>query len=113
MNKAVKTGTIYPIVLLLFPKQRKEPITDASHVKNVLARFNKLEDVSDKDRYQAFANIKKAAEHYGIEVHKTNWHSLGKNPHTKTPSNDESEMIEEGKTTLFIFGFYLEGRPDY
>lgn len=77
-----------PDSVFAFPKQRKEPLTDASHVKNALARFDQVEDVSDKDRDQAFANIKKAAEHYGIEVHEKSWHDLGKKPHTKNPSND-------------------------
>src|SRR5918911_1102450 len=70
-----------------FPKQRKEPLTDASHVKNALARFDQVEGVSDKDRDLAFANIKKAAEHYGIHVEERSWHDLGKRPHTKNPAH--------------------------
>ncbi len=70
-----------------FPKQRKEPLTDASHVKNALARFDQVEDVSEADRDLAFANIKKAAEHYGIDVEETNWHQLGTKPHTKNPAH--------------------------
>ncbi len=70
-----------------FPKQRKEPITDASHVKNALARFDQVEDVSDEDRDLAFANIKKAAKHYDINVEESNWHQLGKQPHTKNPAH--------------------------
>jgi hypothetical protein len=65
-----------------FPKQRKEPLTDASHVRNALARFDQVEDVSDADRDLAFANIRKAAEHFGVEVAETSWHQLGKRPHT-------------------------------
>ena len=70
-----------------FPEQRKEPLTDASHVRNALARFDQVEGVSDKDRELAFANIKKAAEHYGVDVGEDDWHDLGKRPHTKNPSN--------------------------
>jgi len=70
-----------------FPKQRKEPLTDASHVKNALARFDQVEDVSDEDRDVAFANIKKAAEHYDVEVEEDNWRQLGKKPHTKNPAH--------------------------
>ena len=70
-----------------FPKQRKEPITDANHVKNALARFDQVQDVSDADRDLAFANIKKAAQHYGIDVEESNWHELGKHPHTKNPAH--------------------------
>ena len=74
-----------PESVYAFPKQRKEPLTDASHVKNALARFDQVEDVSDEDRDLAFANIKKAAGHYGIDVEEKNWHELGKKPHTKNP----------------------------
>src|SRR5215212_8001949 len=66
-----------------FPKQRKEPLTDASHVRNALARFDQVEGVSDADREQAFSNIKKAAEHFGVNVEEDNWKQLGKKPHTK------------------------------
>src|SRR5262245_21127415 len=71
-----------------FPKQRKEPLTDASHVKNALARFDQVEDVSENDRDLAFANIKKAAEHYDVEVEETSWRDLGKRPHTRNPSQN-------------------------
>ena len=76
-----------PDSVFAFPKQRKEPLTDASHVKNALARFDQVQDVSDRDRDLAFANIKKAAEYYGINVEEENWHQLGKKPHTKNPAH--------------------------
>jgi len=76
-----------PDSVFAFPKERKEPLTDASHVKNALARFDQVEDVSDKDRDLAFANIRKAAEHYGVNVEEENWHQLGKKPHTKNPAH--------------------------
>jgi hypothetical protein len=64
-----------------FPTQRKEPITDASHVKAALARFDQVGGVSDADRDQAFANIQKAAAHYDINVEEKSWHDLGKKSH--------------------------------
>jgi hypothetical protein len=63
-----------------FPKQRKEPLTDASHVQNALARFDQVQDVSDSDRDLAFANIQKAAKHYDVEMQEKDWHELGKTP---------------------------------
>src|SRR5262252_8097265 len=51
-----------------FPEQRKEPLTDASHVRNAIARFDQVEGVTDADRELAFANIKKAAAHYGVSI---------------------------------------------
>jgi hypothetical protein len=71
-----------------FPKQRKEPLTDASHVQNALARFDQVEDVSDTDRELAFANIKKAARHFGVDVDESSWKDLGKKPHTRNPAHD-------------------------
>jgi hypothetical protein len=46
---------------LHFPNSGKEPLTDARHVRNAIARFDQTIDVSDEDRELAFANIKKAA----------------------------------------------------
>ncbi len=71
-----------------FPKQRKEPLTDASHVRNALARFDQVSDVSDEDRELAFANIKKAAQHYGIDVEEKSWRDLGSRPHTRNRAHN-------------------------
>jgi hypothetical protein len=69
-----------PDSVYAFPKERKEPLTDASHVRNAIARFDQVKDVSDNEREQAFANIKKAAEHYGVEMTETKWQDLGRHP---------------------------------
>jgi hypothetical protein len=70
-----------------FPQSRKEPMTDASHVRNALARFDQVTDVSDADRDLAFANIKKAAKHYGIAIRETDWHQLGRMAGSNTRGN--------------------------
>src|SRR5690349_14737527 len=75
-----------PKSVFAFPEQRKEPLTDASHVRNALARFDQVQDVSDRDRELAFANIKKAAKHFDVDVSEASWKDLGKKPHTKNPS---------------------------
>jgi hypothetical protein len=72
-----------------FPKQRKEPLTDAAHVKNALARFDQVKGVSDEDRDLAFANIKKAAQYYGIDVAENDWRDLGRKPHTPNPAHTQ------------------------
>ena len=77
-----QTGEVHdraelPESVFAFPAQRKEPLTDAAHVRNALARFDQVEGVTDADRDLAFANIKKAAAHYGVEVHETDWRNLG------------------------------------
>ncbi len=61
-----------------FPKQRKEPLTDATHVRNALARFDQVAGVSDADRERAFANIKAAARHFHVEVRESSWKELMK-----------------------------------
>lgn len=66
-----------PNTAFAFPRSRKEPITDASHVRSALARFNQVKNVSDADRDLAFANIKKAAKYYNIELRETDWRQLG------------------------------------
>ncbi|HEU6451047.1 MAG TPA: DUF6582 domain-containing protein [Gemmatimonadaceae bacterium] len=76
-----------PDDVFAFPKQRKEPLTDARHVQNALARFDQVEGVSDEDRELAFSNIKKAAKHYGLNVEESDWHQLGKHPHTENPAH--------------------------
>jgi len=67
-----------PNSVFAFPKKRKEPLTDANHVRNALARFDQVEDVSDEEREQAFANIKKAAKHYEVEMTVKSWRDLVK-----------------------------------
>ena len=51
-----------------FPKERKEPLTDAKHVRNAIARFGQVEDVSQTERDAAWRRIRTAAKKYGIEV---------------------------------------------
>ncbi len=69
-----------PDSVYAFPKQRKEPLTDARHVRNAIARFDQVEDVSNEERNAAFANIKKAARHYDVAIAEKSWHDLGKKP---------------------------------
>lgn len=69
------------------PEQRKLPVTDASHVRAALARFDQVEGISDADRELAFANLRKAAEHFGVEVAEERWQELGRHPHTRNPAH--------------------------
>lgn len=74
-----------PDSVYAFPKKKKEPMSDASHVRNAMARFDQVKDVSDEERDQAFANIQAAAKHYGVDVKETSWRDFGKQPHTRRP----------------------------
>jgi len=51
------TESDLPASVYAFPKQRKEPLTDAQHVRNAVARFDQVIEVSDEDRDLAFVNI--------------------------------------------------------
>jgi hypothetical protein len=62
-----------------FPKQRKEPLEDASHVRNAIARFDQVEGVSDHERDEAWTRIRAAAKKFGVEVNESSWRELGKN----------------------------------
>lgn len=76
----VTTRSPLPDTVFAFPRQRKEPLTDAAHVRNAVARFDQVIDVSDADRSLAFANIEKAADYYDVDLSETNWHQLGVHP---------------------------------
>jgi hypothetical protein len=67
-----------PDSVYAFPQHRKEPITDASHVRNALARFDQVQDVTDEERDLAFANIQKAAEYYDVKMEEKDWRELGR-----------------------------------
>jgi hypothetical protein len=61
-----------------FAKQRKEPLEDASHVRNAIARFDQVKDVTDAERDAAWKRIKTAARKHGVEVSEKSWRELGK-----------------------------------
>ena len=61
-----------------FPKERKEPLNDADHVRNAMARFNQVEGVSDSERDEAWRRIKKAADKFGVEIHEKSGRELGR-----------------------------------
>lgn len=63
-----------------FPGRRIAPLTGAAHVRDALAHFGELTDVSDEERDLAFENIRKAAEHYRVDIQGTDWRQLGTRP---------------------------------
>ena len=73
-----------------FPGKRKEPMTDASHVRNAIARFDQVKDVTDSEREQAFTNLKAAAKHFKVALTETSWRDFGNKPHTSTSSARKS-----------------------
>src|SRR5262245_50466763 len=88
-----------PDSVFAFPKQRKEPMTDASHVQNAIAGFHQTMRVSDDDRKLAFANIKKAAKHYGVDMSEDDWKELGRHPNTSRTAEDRSKSAQKAAAT--------------
>ncbi|MGI5238238.1 DUF6582 domain-containing protein [Dactylosporangium sp. CA-139066] len=84
-----------------FPRVRKEPLNDASHVRNAIARFDQVRDVSDEERREAFRRIRRAAGRYGVEMTADRWQDLGK-PSAGRKSSDKakskSQLYNEAKS---------------
>jgi|SRR3954447_24024518 len=65
-----------PDAKFAFPDQRKEPLVDAAHVRNAVARFDQVEGVSDADRDKAWRRIRAAARKYDVEINERGWRQL-------------------------------------
>lgn len=74
LSKAAKDEL--PDKTFAFAEKRKEPLENATHVRNALARFNQVKGVSDEERKEAFEKIKKAAKKFGVEVKEKDWKEL-------------------------------------
>lgn len=61
-----------------FPKQRKEPLENAAHVRNAIARFDQVEGVTDAERDEAWKHILDAAKKFGVEVREKSWREVGR-----------------------------------
>ncbi|HEV2679535.1 MAG TPA: DUF6582 domain-containing protein [Rhodanobacter sp.] len=61
-----------------FPRQRKEPLEDAAHVRNAVARFNQVEGVSAEEKDEAWKRIQAAAKKYGVKLSEKSRHELSK-----------------------------------
>jgi hypothetical protein len=57
-----------PATRYAFPKQRKEPLENASHVRNAAARFNQVQGVTEAERRAAWKRIETAAKKYKVEL---------------------------------------------
>jgi hypothetical protein len=91
-----------------FPRVRKEPLNDARHVRNAIARFDQVRDVSDAERDEAFKRIKRAAGRFGVEMTESSWHELGKPSPTRkssdkprSPAKGERSKDERSKAELY------------
>jgi hypothetical protein len=73
-----------------FPKERKEPLNDASHVRNAVARFDQVKGVPDSERETAFKKIESAAKKFGVEMKEDSPSQLGSKPHTPNKAAKKS-----------------------
>jgi hypothetical protein len=64
--------------IFAFPKERKEPLNDARHVRNAIARFDQVEGVTDAERQAAWRRIRSAARKFGVEINVRGWRQLMK-----------------------------------
>ena len=64
-----------------FPDEQKEPLNDAAHVRNAIARFNQVKGVTDSERDAAWKRIRSAAKKFGVEVEETDWRDLQHHGH--------------------------------
>ena len=74
----IRRRSSVPAGSFAFPKERKEPLNHAQHVRNAIARFDQVEGVSDADRDAAWRRILSAARKFGVEVSARGWRSLMK-----------------------------------
>ena len=59
-----------------FPEARALPLVDAEHVRAALTGFGTVTGVSDAERDAAFANVRRAAAHFGVAVAVDDWRRL-------------------------------------
>ena len=65
-----------PVAEFAFPSERKEPLTDAAHVRNAIARFDQVEGVTDEERDRAWERIRAAASRYDVHISENDWRDL-------------------------------------
>jgi hypothetical protein len=59
-----------------FPKEHKEPLVDARHVQEAIARFDQVQDVTNKERDEAWKRIQRAAKKFEVELQEKDWREL-------------------------------------
>jgi hypothetical protein len=74
-----------------FPKERKEPLTDAKHVRNAIARFDQVEGISDTEKDAAWKRIMKAAKKNDVDVSEGSWRELGPSGKTRSTKTQTSK----------------------
>lgn len=61
-----------------FPRQRKEPLQNAAHVRNAISRFDQVDGVTEAERNAAWRRIMAAAKKFSVDVSESDWRELGR-----------------------------------
>ena len=89
-----------PDNVFAFPKERKEPLSDAKHVRNAVARFDQVEGITDAEKDAAWKRIMKAAKKYDVDISESSWRELGQTKaQTKGQTKTQSKPKTKTKTT--------------
>ena len=83
---STETRKSIPGETFAFPKERKEPLENAAHVRNAIARFNQVEGVSEAEKDAAWTRIKTAAKKFGVEMDESSRKQLKAKPAKKKAS---------------------------
>lgn len=75
-----------PATKYAFPKERKEPLENAAHVRNAIARFNQVKGVSESEKAAAWKRIQAAAKKFDVEMGESSREELKPPPKKKTPA---------------------------
>jgi len=75
-NLSEKDKQNLPESAFAFLKERKEPLADARHVQEAIARFDQVKGVSNKERDEAWKRIKQAAKNFDVELQEQDWREL-------------------------------------
>lgn len=77
-SSADKEREKLPESTFAFPKERKEPLEDARHVQEAVARFDQVKDVTNLERDDAWKRIQEAAKKFGVDLQEQDWRELFK-----------------------------------
>ncbi len=70
-----------------FPEERKEPLENAAHVRNAIARFNQVQGVSEAEKDAAWRRIEAAAKKVGVAVSEASRRDLNPSRAEKTEAS--------------------------
>jgi hypothetical protein len=93
-----------------FPRLRKEPLNDATHVRNAISRFDQVRDATDDERREAFERIRKAARKFGVEMTAQRWQDLGKPSATRKSSDKPRTPTKDDLRSASRDDLYAEAR---